>query len=130
VSRRGRRLTAWLLPALLLRSLIPLGFMPMADAGRLSIRLCPGEGAMPAAMAAAHLQHLHHSGHPGAPHSGSHQAPCLFAASATPALACACVAPPVPLADAARCAAPEHVSTINLPSIRRTQSPRAPPQFA
>jgi fermentation-respiration switch protein FrsA (DUF1100 family) len=114
LRRRGRRLTSWLLPALLLRSLIPFGFMPMADAGGLSIGLCPGEGA---------IQHLHH-------HSGGHPPPCLFAVSATPALASACLAPPVPLSDAARCAAPVGVGTLNLPAIRRTQSPRAPPQFA
>jgi hypothetical protein len=105
-----------LLLPLLLRSLIPFGFMPIADAGRLSIGLCPGEGPMPAGM-------THH-------HPRSHQPPCLFAASATPALASACPAPPVPLADAARRAAPDSVCSVNLPSIRRAQSPRAPPQFA
>jgi hypothetical protein len=107
----------------LLRSLIPFGFMPMADAGGLSIGLCPGEGALPAGMGVAHSQQLHH-------HSGGHPPPCLFAVSATPALASACPAPAVPLSDAARCAAPVGVGTLNLPSIRRTQSPRAPPQFA
>jgi hypothetical protein len=123
LRRRGRRLTSWLLPVLLLRSLIPFGFMPMADAGGLSIGLCPGAGAMPAQMAVAHSQHLHH-------HSGRHPPPCLFAVGATPALVSACLAPPLPLSDGARCAAPVSVGTLNLPSIRRTQSPRAPPQFA
>jgi hypothetical protein len=121
LRRRGRRLTSVLLPALLLRSLIPFGFMPLADAGGLAIGLCPGEGAIPAPITVAHSQHLHH-------HSGSHPPPCLFAVSATPALASACLAPPVPLAEGARCAAPVSVGTLNLPSIRRTQSPRAPPQ--
>jgi len=123
LRRRGRRLTSWLLPALLLRSLIPFGFMPMADAGGLSLGLCPGEGAMPAAVAAAHSQHFH-------PHSGSHPPPCLFAVSATPALASTCLAPPLPLTGEARCAAPVSVCTVKLPSICRAQSPRAPPQFA
>ena len=123
LRRRGRRLTSWLLLPLVLRSLIPFGFMPIADAGRLSIGLCPGEGPMPAGMTLARSQHLHH-------HPGSHQPPCLFAASATPALASACPAPAGPLADGARCAAPDSVCSVNLPSIRRAQSPRAPPQFA
>ena len=123
LRRRRRRLTAVILPALLLRALIPFGFMPMADAGGLSVGLCPGEGAMPAAMVTAHSQHLHH-------HSGSHPPPCLFAASSTPALGSACLTPPLPLTDGARCATPEAVGTLNLPSIRRAQSPRAPPQFA
>ena len=122
LRRRVRRLASWLLLPLVLRSLIPFGFMPIADAGRLSIGLCPGEGPMPAGMTLARSQHHHHP--------GSHQPPCLFAASATPALVSACPAPAGPLADGARCAAPVSVGTLNLPSIRRTQSPRAPPQFA
>jgi hypothetical protein len=123
VRRRGRRLTAVLLPALLLRSLIPFGFMPLADHGGLSIGLCPGEGAMPAAIAAGQSQHVHH-------HSGSHPPPCLFAASTAPAFAPAVLAPPMLLADAATCAAPDEACAVNLPSIRRAQSPRAPPQFS
>jgi hypothetical protein len=123
LRRRRRRLTAVLLPALLLRSLIPFGFMPIASHGGLSIGLCPGEGAMPAAGAAAHSQHAHH-------HSGTHPPQCLFAASTAPAFAPAVLAPPAPLADAAPRTAPDDACTVNLPSIRRAQSPRAPPQFS
>jgi hypothetical protein len=112
-----------LLPALLLRSLIPFGFMPIAAHGGLSIGLCPGESAMPAAVAASHSQHVHH-------HSGTHPPPCLFAASTAPTFAPAVLALPVPLGDAAPCAAPDDACTVNLPSIRRAQSPRAPPQFS
>jgi hypothetical protein len=120
VPRRLRRITILLLPALLLRSLIPFGFMPMADAGGVLIGLCPGEDPMPAAMgAAAHSQH-------GA-HSGSHQAPCLFAASASPTFAPALPALAASVSDATPCRLPDAAGSVTLPSIRRAQSPRGPP---
>jgi len=128
VPRRLRRITILLLPALLLRSLIPFGFMPMADAGGVSIGLCPGEGPMPAAMgAAAHAQHMHHSAHHDGAHSGSHQAPCLFAASASPTFAPALPALPASVSDATPCRLPDAAGSVTLPSIRRAQSPRGPP---
>src|SRR5437764_8172396 len=49
---RRRRFAALLLPALLLRALIPFGFMPLLGASGLTLGFCPGEGALPAGLAA------------------------------------------------------------------------------
>jgi hypothetical protein len=130
LRRRGRRLTTLLLPALLLRSLIPFGFMPMADAGGVSIVLCPAEGAMPAAMTAAHSQHMHHSGHHDGAHSRSRQAACLFAASASPAFAAKFPPLPASVTDVTPCPLPDAAGSVTLPSIHRAQSPRGPPLAA
>ena len=65
--RKRRWLALLVVPALLLRGLIPAGFMPIADAGGLSIGLCPGAGPLPAITAdathAAHGAHASHAAH-------------------------------------------------------------------
>src|SRR5947199_10197758 len=75
---RRRRFATLLLPALLLRALIPFGFMPLAGANGLTIGFCPGAGALPAGLAAANVKlldaaqpaHLRHND-AGVPHGGS-----------------------------------------------------------
>ncbi len=114
------------LPALLLRALIPVGFMPVATADGLSIEFCPDAGPLPAA-ADPHAHHHHHTEGGPDPSSASHHAPCPFAASATLAAA----------PDAASVAAPHAFERAPgdadlrarafVPSIVRAQSPRAPP---
>jgi hypothetical protein len=137
LRRRGRRLTRLLLPALLLRALIPFGFMPVVAGGGLTIGFCPGESA-PLAALTAHHSHSGQSGHQHAPHAGgdggipgtaAHHAPCLFAASATPAFTPAILAVAVCGAGLAL----RHASasdTLFLPTILRAQSSRAPPLAA
>ena len=145
--RRGcrRRFATLLLPALLLRALIPFGFMPLLGGSGLTIGFCPGEGALPAGFAAANVQLLHagHLGHldhdhasgggshggPGDPPRSSHDAPCPFAASAKPAFAPAILA----LAPAAAQSAPREAVAalaVFLPTIVRAQSQRGPPRIA
>ncbi len=88
MSRRTRATVALLLPLLALRLLIPAGFMPMAGVdGTLALALCPD--AAPTAPLPGHAGHHMHHEHPGPAGSagGEHHAPCLFAASAAPALA-------------------------------------------
>ena len=134
--RRRRRCWALLaLPALILRALIPPGFMPVAAEQGLSIEFCPDAGALPpgiALTASAHSHHHHHHQHAGGPDSSSaaHHTPCLFTASATLAPA------PVPAAllgaDPARheSVEPARGLQLHLPSIVRAQSPRGPPRFS
>jgi hypothetical protein len=134
---RGRRWTALLLPVLVLRALIPFGFMPVVAGGGMTIGLCPGEARLPPGIAAAH--HLaEHSGHALAAHGGghagelggaAHHAPCLFAASATPAIAPAIVAL-APHDGREAQAPPAAAAHFFLPTILRAQSPRGPPLFA
>ena len=72
-----------MLPALLLRALVPAGFMPAVGAGSPALVFCE-----PAAMAAGtHAQH-HHPAADGASGHGAHSASaeCPFAQSAAPAL--------------------------------------------
>jgi hypothetical protein len=131
------RLAALLLPALLLRALIPFGFMPVLAGGGLTIGFCPGEAAVPPGLTAAHpsaAQHFDHlghhpGGHAGEPAGGAHHAPCLFAASANPAFAPAlyAVASDTTL-SVQPLAAP--TTTLFLPTVLRAQSPRAPPQLS
>jgi hypothetical protein len=122
MRRRARPLLAAILPVLVLRALIPFGFMPVAGSGGPAMALCPGAEAM----GAAPFGHQHHgTGSPG----GSAHALCAFAASAAPAVAP--VAPAMPLAAAClNCAVQTNGCSIRLPSILRTQYARAPPSVA
>ena len=118
-----------MLAALLLRALIPAGFMPLAGPGGPHLGLCPGAGALPPGPGGqgAHASHLAHS-HPGSGR-GTPQAPhhpmCLFSAGAATVFAAVPSATPaVPVTVALG----EHgTSHIVLPAILRAQSPRGPP---
>ena len=130
--RRARRY--WLLlaaPALVLRALVPPGFMPVAAEQGFELEFCPGAAALPpgAALASAHVHHHHGhgGGHSGDPSSLTHHAPCVFAASALLGPISAGAA--VPVTDA-----PDRVverldpgAQTHVPSILRAQSPRGPP---
>jgi hypothetical protein len=130
-TRTKRRLLALVLPLLLLRLLVPAGFMPMADSGGLGIVLCPDQAVLPPGLSVAHMgHHMHHAGHAGGtlPPAAEHHAPCLFAAGAAPPV------PPALLfaagAPAALAAAPlpAQARASALPVILRAQSARAPPE--
>jgi len=133
--RRQLLLTLLVIPALALRALIPVGFMPVAAEQGFALEFCPGAGALPPGveLASAHAHHHHHAGgggHGSDPSSLTHHAPCLFAASATlapaPVLAEALTAPPVD----ARVDAGVHTGQLSPPTILRAQSPRGPPVAA
>lgn len=135
--RKRRRWIAWLvLPVLVLRALIPFGFMPVASDGTLSIEFCPGEGTLPPGITAVALgsgHHAHHHAHhpgsdPAAP-DGTHHAPCLFALSASPAFAPAVALPALDAPPATAFVAASS-SRVFLPAILRAQSPRGPPFLA
>ena len=122
---------AWLLlPALLLRALIPAGFMPVAGAGGPYLGFCPGAGNLPPGVSgeATHGSHQGHA-HPdrhgrGAPET-PHHPECVFSAGAATAFASSSVdvlPAPAPFALIGRISAP-----IFLPAILRAQSPRGPP---
>ena len=99
-ARSVRRVQPWravLLAALLLRALVPAGFMPAVGAGSLALVFCePG----------ALVQHAHHAGHAG--HGGHGVASeCPFAQSAGPALPTLALAPPA------------HPPSIHVPALGR-----------
>src|SRR5437764_884661 len=98
---RRRRFAALLLPPLLLRALIPFGFMPLIGASGLTLGFCPGEGALPAGLAAATVKllhaaqsgQLHHAHAPGATSRVAPRATALLlipAAIMAPQMATAC----------------------------------------
>ena len=140
--RSRSRVIAWaLLPALMLRALTPVGFMPMHDAqGDLYLAFCPGIGDTvlpPAATDDPHRGHhgMHADGGHGADRDAvspgdrakpTHHNVCPYALSAGPALAHAI---PGVSAVAPLPAAPPSSSypSLTLPPIERAQSARAPP---
>ena len=129
--RTRRQWLAWLLlPALLLRALIPAGFMPVAGAGGPHLGFCPGAGELPpgATAPAAHGSergHTHHGGDGrGIPVTPHHPA-CVFSAGATTAFA---VPPTDALPAPALASLTERIAApVFLPAILRAQSPRGPP---
>ncbi|QAY77549.1 DUF2946 family protein [Sphingosinicella sp. BN140058] len=82
-----RALAAFVLAgALLMRVLVPSGYMPTIHHGAVAIVPCSGAGPV---TIEAHAAVAHGSGHHGdeqKPHEGS-QGPCLFSSLAAPALA-------------------------------------------
>jgi len=131
--RTRRRLALLVLPALLLRALIPVGFMPVTGPGGLSIGLCPGDGAM-----AQIITHADHAGHAapaghrpgGSPDpSAAHHAPCVFSSGASLGLVPILSASPSALAALAPPSTSPGARGF-VPAILRTQSPRAPPLSA
>jgi hypothetical protein len=118
--RRRQRWLARLLPLLLLRSLIPVGFMPVA-AGAGFIGLCPDAAAMPPGMVMH--EHMHHAG--GADQNG-HAPPCPFALSA----AIAGVPTLSELIAHFSAVAPAELpafASLRIATILRAQAPRGPP---
>lgn len=134
-QRRQILLALLVLPVLVLRALVPVGFMPVvASGGSLSLEFCPGQGTLPpgieaGALHAGHLahHHAHHSGDDPSRPSDAHHAPCLFALSASPAFAPAgpALAPPPPAAIALT--ADDSSSRASVPAIVRAQTSRGPP---
>lgn len=128
--RRTALLASLVLPAVVLRALVPVGFMLLSDGAGIRIGFCPGEaqppGALAGAPAAGHLAHHHHDG--GADHGSPAHAghpPCLFALSASPAFVPATPAL-APLPPPATTLA-EFPSRASVPAIARAQFARGPP---
>jgi hypothetical protein len=132
---RHQPLTAIVLSALLLRALIPAGFMPMSGAGGLSLGFCPGAGAMPPGLsgeASPALQsthgHAHHAGGAGSDPGRAHHYPCLFSIGATTTFAAAPTSPAL-IAPALKTLVGGFATVVFLPAILRAQSPRGPPNL-
>jgi hypothetical protein len=135
------RIARLLLPLLALRALVPAGFMPAFDGHRLTLSICPGEATVARADApitshvhdAGAAQHEHHHSHGvGSDNDGNsrpHFVPCPFAAAAGPALA-STVPTVVPLVETPVVVDSASSGQVTLPTVLRTQSPRAPPLSA
>ena len=116
--RRGWALA--LVPVLLLRALIPAGFMPAVGAGSWALVFCE-----PGVLASAHAGHHEGAGHAG--HSASGE--CPFAQSAAPALPSLAAPPPAPPLVAHLAAArPDDLRLGSAPL--RYAAPRGPPSLS
>jgi hypothetical protein len=123
--RRSRSIALLALPALLLRLLVPAGFMPgLAEDESLTMQVCHGAGGggMQLARSAPHG--------PDGKTSADHGSPCLYAASSV-------TAPPPLLPAGALVDSPgrdpvavPRTAAPSLRSLHRAQSPRAPPVHA
>ena len=130
---RRQRLNWLLLSALLLRFMIPPGFMPFAGSTGVYLGFCPGAGALPHGTAelathATHPGHGHHAGGGPASPGTSHYPGCIFSAGAATVFAAvptAALVASVPTATVERIAA-----RVSLPAILRAQSARGPPILA
>jgi hypothetical protein len=71
--------------ALVVRVLVPAGFMPMVDRGGISIVLCTGTGPQTVSMAMPGMDHGAEHG-PAKHDGGKPEAPCAFAGLSAPAL--------------------------------------------
>ncbi|HKE92687.1 MAG TPA: hypothetical protein VKB34_00160 [Povalibacter sp.] len=86
-----KSLTLWIVPLLVLRAMVPAGYMLMAGEGGLQMMFCPSV-VQPTEQVTAHAGHEHHAGmqHGDAGgHSRGFQhdnAPCPFSLTATAAL--------------------------------------------
>jgi len=115
---------AWLLVLVLLRSLIPTGFMPVWTSGHFELSLCEGQGTAFASSQAHHHQSsksgtaLEHGVHSGED--------CAYAQSAHPALALAWILVSAP-ASAMTVASPESGFCGPHFSPARYCAPRGPP---
>jgi hypothetical protein len=131
---RSPLLHALLLLAFLVRGLIPAGFMPATQAGfGFQLQLCSAEGLAPSPLLPGFHDAADPAGAPSdapAPHGdGTHERPCIYAASAVsapPPAALAALLAHAPAPAPASIALPAAVR----PSIVRAQSPRAPPAHA
>ena len=131
--RHLKLLSLWILPLLLLRALIPTGFMLSVDAGNLQLTFCPAV-TQPAKQLPEHMAHhagMHHTDAAG-DESASHDednAPCPFSLVASAA------ASDVPyLHDSAIAPSDERFEFISAPTDRvgpvRTDRIRGPPAIS
>lgn len=128
---RRQRLTWLLLSVLLLRFMIPTGFMPLASPNGPYLGFCPGAGTLPPSASelathATHAGHVQHrsGGGPGAP-GAPHHLTCVFSPGGATVFA---VTPSAALAASLPMTPSERTASLTcLPAILRAQSSRGPP---
>jgi len=122
---RARRTREWvyllLLPALAFRLLVPAGFMPtVGDDLVVTMQMCHGDARSSVVMRLTADEDA-----PAAPQA-SHDAPCVFAASATVAPPTLAALPEQSSATPDASPLPERPAPASRP-LHHPQSPRAPP---
>lgn len=72
--------------ALVMKLVLPAGFMPTVAEGRMVVRMCSGTGPMTMVMT---IPGFEQGKHDGKGHSDKHEAPCAFSSLSSPSLAAA-----------------------------------------
>src|SRR4030095_10813863 len=129
--RLFRKWARWLLPLLVARAFLPVGFMLATQADGLQLAFCPDQAPIVQGLDHAATSHAGHlaSGHGGPQHNGHLDPPCPFAVAAVAAVI------DVPHLDtvavqAAQHVLPERTVAISLAGPQRSDRIRGPPSVA
>lgn len=128
--RLFRQWARWLLPLLVARAFLPVGFMLAADADGLQLAFCPDQAPIVQSVdhAAGHATHDGHS--PDQQHAGAHlDSPCAFAVAALAAVTDVPYLEPV-ATRAAGHVLPERVVAVPLAGPQRVDRIRGPPSLS
>jgi hypothetical protein len=139
-AKRKFTLIWLLLPLLLLRGLVPAGFMIDASGGNLSIVMCSGSGPLPSAAAldehSGHAMHHaqqqgdEHAGHHGSGHDKHQGSICPFAMAGSAAPLANISSLPLGIEPVRTLAAAHTVILRGLSGPLRAQQSRAPPTLS
>jgi len=123
--RLFRKWARWLLPLLVARAFLPVGFMLVASqADGLQLGFCPDQAPIVQGL------HDHSAQHSGSHHSGSHlDPPCPFAVAAVAGIIDIPHLAPV-AAQATEQFLPERVVAVTLTGPQRSDRIRGPPSLA
>jgi hypothetical protein len=125
-TKRKFNLIWLLLPFLLVRGLVPAGFMIDASSGSLSIVMCGGEGPLNVTALAEHSGHAMHHAHHGNDHEKHKGSICPFAIAGSSATFASIPSLPVDI-EPVRTRAADVTAFHGLYGPSRTQQSRAPP---
>ena len=127
--RLFKKWARWLLPLLVARAFLPVGFMlASTQADGLQLAFCPDQAPIVQGIHDTHMGE--HAEHTGAHHSGSHlDPPCPFAVAAVAAVIdIPHLAPVAP--QTAEQVLPERVVAVPLAGPQRTDRIRGPPSLS
>jgi hypothetical protein len=121
----------WLLPILVARAFLPVGFMLTADADGLQLAFCPDQAPIVQSVDQAASGHAGHEGHSSdQKHAGAHlDSPCAFAVAALAANIDVPYLEPV-ASQAAAHVLPERVVAVPLAGPYRVDRIRGPPSLS
>jgi hypothetical protein len=126
--RLFRKWTRWLLPLLVARAFLPVGFMFSVDADGLQLAFCPDQA--PIVQSLDDHAAAGHGGHTDQQHSGAHlDSPCAFAVAALAAVIDISHLDPV-AAQAAEQILPERTVAVPLAGPQRIDRIRGPPALS
>ena len=130
--RLFRKWARWLLPLLVARAFLPVGFMLSADSDGLQLAFCPDQAPIVQSVdQAAATGHAGHDGHStDQKHAGAHlDSPCAFAVAALAAIIDVPYLEPV-ASQAAEQVLPQRVVAVPLAGPQRVDRIRGPPALS